>query len=520
MNKKTTRLIIIAAMLTVLTASLYLVKRVQETRRGAVGTGNVQLSFSPSTTTLSPGQQTNVSIMMSSSSTKQIHGAEIIFSYDDSVFEINESSITCGNTFPSLGAKKVTSSKAQIACYLSGTGDAFSFSSGQEVVLATFNVTARPGIADQSSTLSFIDNIVPEVITEENLSDSGTATTFTITSGGGLGSDVISFSIDSVLEVEKGKTYTADVLISNISDQDLTIQSAEARVGFDEDVFAIDEEGIVCNSSQLASKGAIVSQSGSFTLSCYNSSDTVSLPAGGKMILGSFDLSVRTDTSVSSSTLSFTKGKVPIPGSTGSLLSQLVNKTYNITQVDEPSPGDDPTMSFKIKFNRVNWQIPDQEVLVKVVGSGFKKEFSGVEVTSDEDGILSGSLELTDVLTGGGYQIIIKGPKHLAEKFCADGQQGRCQWGQSITLTKTNDFDFSGFPLEPGDIPDANGIQDGVVDGRDFEALKSALNSSDEALRERVNLDFDINDDGEAIISGRDISVFLETMGRRYDDDN
>jgi len=516
MSKKTTRLITVAGLLVVLTASLYLVKKVQETRRGAVGIGDVLLSFRSSTTTLSPGQQADVSIVMNSSTAKQIRGAEVVFSYDSGVFNIDKNSITCGSTLPSASVRVVTSRRVQVSCYLSGTGDAYSFSPGQEVVLATFKITAREGISSQSSTLSFEDNIVPEVLTDENLSDSGAGLTFTITSGGVTDAEV-SFSIDSDSEVEKGKSYTADVIISNLSGWSLAIQSAEARVGFDEDVFTVDEREITCSNSQLATKGAIVSQSGLFTLSCYNAEETISLPAGGTIVLGSFKLAVKSDTSASSSVLTFTKGKVPVPGTTNSLSSELTNKQYTITSV--PS-GDDPVLNFKVKFNRVNWEIPDQQVLVKVVNSSSKKEFSGVMVTSDEDGVLSGSLVLTDVSVGGGYQIIIKGPKHLAEKFCADGQQSRCQWGQSIVLTKTNNFDFTGLALEPGDIPNANGVQDGVVDGTDFVALVSALNSSDQALRNRVNLDFDTNSDGNAIISGRDISVFLETMGRRYDDDN
>jgi len=40
--------------------------------------------------------------------------------------------------------------------------------------------------------------------------------------------------------------------------------------------------------------------------------------------------------------------------------------------------------------------------------------------------------------------------------------------GQLITIGQSNDFDFTGLALEAGDIPDENGIQDGVVDGKDF----------------------------------------------------
>lgn len=180
-----------------------------------------------------------------------------------------------------------------------------------------------------------------------------------------------------------------------------------------------------------------------------------------------------------------------------------------------------PQLEFKIKFAGVENKIDPKTVNLKVKKAGFEKEFRQVRVVADNQGILTGRVDLTGVPPGEGYYFIIKGPKHLAQKFCLDGQKERCRSHQRLTIREgKNQFDFSGYPLEPGDIPDENGQQDGVVDAQDFDRLKRALISRDESLRERANLDFNRNQEGKNIINGRDISLFLNTLRHRYDDED
>ncbi|MCD6225835.1 hypothetical protein J7J95_02010 [bacterium] len=171
---------------------------------------------------------------------------------------------------------------------------------------------------------------------------------------------------------------------------------------------------------------------------------------------------------------------------------------------------------FKIRFSGVEEKIPDQKVTLKFIKGGEKKVFPNVVVKSDEKGVLTGELTLKEVVPGEGYTVVIKGPRHLAGRFCVDGQTQRCSSEGKITISSgENRYDFSGYSLLPGDIPDETGKQDGVVDVKDFYRLKRALTSSDEKLKENSDLDFN------GVVSGRDVVLFLQTLAERYyDEDN
>jgi len=183
-----------------------------------------------------------------------------------------------------------------------------------------------------------------------------------------------------------------------------------------------------------------------------------------------------------------------------------------VSPTEAPS-GEEPLLTFKIKFNYVNYKIPDQVVKVKVKKGSFEKEFDDVAVKSDDEGVLSGRVVLTGVPAGDGYTIFIKGPKHLARKFCVNDQKQRCFGEGELSLQEgVNDFDFTGMPLLAGDIPDEDGKQDGVVDVKDFSLLRRALTSDDEELRERCDLDYN------GTVSGRDVVLFLQTLAERYDE--
>jgi len=175
----------------------------------------------------------------------------------------------------------------------------------------------------------------------------------------------------------------------------------------------------------------------------------------------------------------------------------------------------DLDVNFKIKFVGVNKKINNQLVKVKTVGQGINKPFENVAVSADEKGVLAGRFTLTDALPGPGYVLVIKGPKHLGTKFCQDGQDKRCLPGQSLTLaTGENNFDFSAYPLPPGDITGKDGKQDGVVDVEDFDVVRAGLDaSSDAAVKEKGDLNFD------GLNNGNDPILFLKTMAEKYDDD-
>lgn len=152
--------------------------------------------------------------------------------------------------------------------------------------------------------------------------------------------------------------------------------------------------------------------------------------------------------------------------------------------------------------------IPDQKVKVVIKKDDFREEFEDVTVVFDENAVGFGIVSLFGVPEGEGYIVLIKGPVHLARKFCYDEQDEHCWLGEEdITFVKgVNEYDWSGLDLEPGDI---NG--DGVVDSTDFSQLKQALGQSGEGLKEDLNFN--------GIVNPQDIVIFLKTLGTKYEEE-
>lgn len=177
----------------------------------------------------------------------------------------------------------------------------------------------------------------------------------------------------------------------------------------------------------------------------------------------------------------------------------------------------DPVITFYLRFDNVARQIPDQVVQVRLIKDSNIYDFADVVVTSDANGILTGKFVASKVPVGSGYRMSIKGPKHLAMRFCEDGQSTYCFGPGNLTLntSENNYFDFSYLPLLAGDIAgqDNAGVQDGVVDMTDMVLIKSALKTG---ASESVINSADLNYDGG--VSGIDMQMFLKTLSERYDD--
>jgi len=177
----------------------------------------------------------------------------------------------------------------------------------------------------------------------------------------------------------------------------------------------------------------------------------------------------------------------------------------------------DPVITFYLKFDNVARQIPDQVVQVRLIKDSNIYDFADVIVTSDANGILTGKLVASKVPVGSGYRMSIKGPKHLAMRFCEDDQSAYCFGPGNLTLNtgENNYFDFSFLPLLAGDITGQGsfGVQDGVADMTDMVLIKSALEAGSS---ESVINTADLNYDGG--VSGADMQMFLKTLSERYDD--
>lgn len=174
-----------------------------------------------------------------------------------------------------------------------------------------------------------------------------------------------------------------------------------------------------------------------------------------------------------------------------------------------------PVLNFKIKFQGIDEKRTDQRVKVTVIGNDISKPFEDIIVKAGDDGIYSGSIVLSQV-PGGSYTIFIKGPKHLAKKFCKNEQEGRCGATDKLSLViGNNDYDFSKTRLEGGDLPNPNNAwkQDGVVNSVDYELTKLRLFSDkDENLRVA-----DINLDG--IVNTTDLTLLRNTLETKYEED-
>jgi len=237
----------------------------------------------------------------------------------------------------------------------------------------------------------------------------------------------------------------------------------------------------------------------------------------------SFDLAVITFKAIGSGTGKINRvGDYQIVGSRGEggdidRTLELVSfnpATVNISEGNTPEGGW-PVLNFSVKFGGTEYavgdqkvivDVPDQKVKLVVKRGGFRKEFDGVDLVFDDQAIGWGSVELVGVTPGGGYAVLIKGPVHLARKFCSNKQKERCQLGEeNISLVPgDNNYDWTGLNLEPGDIN-----LDGRVDSTDFSRIKSSLGN--QSGKEDINFN--------GIVNSQDIVLLLDTLNTKYEEE-
>ncbi len=177
-----------------------------------------------------------------------------------------------------------------------------------------------------------------------------------------------------------------------------------------------------------------------------------------------------------------------------------------------------PEMTFQIKFEGTEYEagnrqviisdIPDQTVDVTVAGQGHRQVYQDIVVSFDDQAVGTGGLTLIGITPGDNYSALIKGPVHLARRFCWDNQTDYCRLDEgSLTLSSgENGFDWTGLRLKPGDIN-----RDGKVNAADYTLLKAALG------KRGRNVSEDLNRNG--IVNTQDIVFFLETLSTRYGDE-
>lgn len=134
-------------------------------------------------------------------------------------------------------------------------------------------------------------------------------------------------------------------------------------------------------------------------------------------------------------------------------------------------------------------------------------------------GVYSAKVELTSPLPeGNDYWIYVKGEKHLSRKYCyKSGQTENCprDGGAYITLNTSQNpivFDFTGLPLDPGDLYP----QDGKADMNDFTRMVTLLRKPCAALTadEKKTGDVDYN----GCVNIRDAFFLRKVLETRYDE--
>src|SRR3989344_4468191 len=195
-----------------------------------------------------------------------------------------------------------------------------------------------------------------------------------------------------------------------------------------------------------------------------------------------------------------------------------ISPTPTFTPTPTPPQGG-ITIEFKIKFSGVTGGAAQgAKVTARFVRNDINLITPPILFTHDGNGVYKATIcwSRSYLPAGPGYTIILKGEKHVARKFCKQtGQIEPCVGNESITLpsgTLTSVFDFSGLPLDPGDLPP----QDGKADMADFDIIKSLLTKPCSALTAQEKATADLNYNG--CIDIADVFLMRKTLETRYDE--
>ena len=196
-----------------------------------------------------------------------------------------------------------------------------------------------------------------------------------------------------------------------------------------------------------------------------------------------------------------------------------------VLPTNTPIPGNWPVLNFLVRFTGINENTEHNEkALVKVTAVGPLGEsvnYENIEVTrtESESDVYRGSVVLSDFSETQNAYVLIKGPRHLQSKYCKNSQTVVCDApGGSLDLSEYDPetatvYNFVGWPLLAGDLPDEDMFQDEVVDVSDYTRLVNSFpmdKRNDPDLVERN----DIN--GNGVVEVLDMDALLKTLSRKY----
>lgn len=184
-------------------------------------------------------------------------------------------------------------------------------------------------------------------------------------------------------------------------------------------------------------------------------------------------------------------------------------------------------VSFKIAFKGVkpsyscisnlnNIRVNIVNISTKTYQSGIKSSVTPIIGETNKDGdqvflVSNLSLNSTFNKVNTSNYIQIKNSGYLASGMCLNQQKSKIEKTNDCNINVTNSnktiYDFSDYPLVPGDIN-----QDGVINSSDFSMVKSNLNSLDETSCDKTG---DINHDG--IVNTIDINYLKKSLLQKDD---
>jgi len=162
-----------------------------------------------------------------------------------------------------------------------------------------------------------------------------------------------------------------------------------------------------------------------------------------------------------------------------------------ITVTQPPITGDWPVLNFKMAFRDV---VPEMKCavnnknyvnVVSLGPDGTRKSYDQIPIRITDEknskgaAVFEGYVELEGFAFKDNVAVFLKGPRDLQWKYGNNNQNSFYDkaGGELKGLTNQADemvFDFSEFPLIPGDVTGLTaGVQDGKIDGLDYAFIKS-----------------------------------------------
>lgn len=129
--------------------------------------------------------------------------------------------------------------------------------------------------------------------------------------------------------------------------------------------------------------------------------------------------------------------------------------------------------------------------------------------------VYNGQFVLTSFAPRSGVSFLVRGPKHLQVKYGKNNQNNFFQGNGELTITEgENNFDFTGYPLMPGDVSTATGWgQDLVVGGYDFARVKEQVLKG---MTGNLAADLDYN----CVLNSLDLNLLKQSLNEKLGQTN